>query len=368
MKYFFNLVKNIDRLLLVCPLLFALVSVTMISSITYKDDVFFSRATIVQAAAYLIGYVAIAVVLLFDYKIFERYEKHLYVLALLFQLTVYTPLGTTMNTGSRAWIDLGVTTMQPSEMVKIIFVIVFANYLSRNREGLGTFKGVCLCGLYAAPFLGVIMKEDFGSGLVLAVMCAGMVFYAGIDRRIMTRLFVAFLAAIPIAYRFMAGYQKQRIDAFLHPENLSIEATFHVNQAKIAIGSGGFFGKGLFSGTQKELNFLPVQESDFIFAVTVEELGFIGGAFVLLLYLVFLARMWRGVARAKDMYGSLIIVGMLTMIAFQVFENIGMNMGVMPVTGIPLPFVSSGGTAVVANMLALGFVLNVGIRNKTINF
>jgi rod shape determining protein RodA len=337
----------------------------MIASITYTENV---RATIVQAVAYVIGYAAIAIVLLFDYKLFERYEKSLYVFALLFQLTVYTPLGTTMSTGSRAWIDLGVTTMQPSELVKIIFVIVFANYLSRNRESLLTFKGVCLCGLYAVPFLGVIMKEDFGSGLVLAVMCVGMIFYAGIDRKIMTRLFVAFLVAVPVAYRFMADYQRQRIDAFLHPENLSIAATFHVNQAKIAIGSGGFFGKGLFSGTQKELNFLPVQESDFIFAVTVEELGFIGGAFVILLYLILLLRMWRGVSRAKDMYGSLIVVGLLTMIAFQAFENIGMNMGVMPVTGIPLPFISAGGTAVVSNMIALGFVLNVGIRNKTINF
>jgi rod shape determining protein RodA len=166
----------------------------------------------------------------------------------------------------------------------------------------------------------------------------------------------------------MEGYQKDRIDAFLHPENLSIQATWQVYQSKIAIGSGGLFGKGLFSGTQKELNFLPVQESDFIFAVMAAELGFIGGAALICLYLVFLLRLWRTVGKAKDLYGSLIVIGIVTMFAFQIFENIGMTMGLMPVTGIPLPFVSSGGTAVAANMLAVGLVLNVGIRNKTINF
>ncbi|MDR3295528.1 MAG: rod shape-determining protein RodA [Clostridiales Family XIII bacterium] len=369
MGYFFSLVKNIDKLLLVLPLLFAAVSITLIASITYTGGGLLNRATLVQGVCFVIGYFAILFILLIDYKIFERYEKLLYAASLLFLFTVYVPgLGTDMNTGSHAWIDLGVTTMQPSEIVKISFVLVFANFLSRNASHLLSLRGVFFAALYAAPFLGIIMKEDFGSGLVLAVMCVGMVFYAGIDRRLFSRLAVAFLVAIPILFRFMKDYQKRRIDAFLHPENLSIQETWQVYQSKIAIGSGGLFGKGLFSGTQKELDFLPVQESDFIFAVAVEELGLVGGAAILLLYLAFFLRIWRTVGRAKDMYGALIVVGILCMFAFQAFENIGMNMGIMPVTGIPLPLVSAGGTAVVANLIAVGFVLNVGIRNKTINF
>jgi rod shape determining protein RodA len=368
MGYFFNLVKNIDKLLLVLPLFFAAASITMIASITTDGVNLANRSVIVQSGAFIIGYVAIILVLLLDYKFYERYEKLLYVLSLLFQLTVYTPRGTDMGTGSLAWIDLGFITMQPSELVKISFVLVFANFLARRRESLATFKGIAFCVLYAAPFLALIVKEDFGSGLVLAVMCVGMVFYAGVDGKLFSRLFVAFLVMIPILYRFMDGYQKDRIDAFLHPQNLSIQATWHVLQAKVAIGSGGLFGKGLFSGTQKELNFLPVQESDFIFAVTVEELGLAGGTLVILMYFIFLLRMWRVAGRAKDMYGALIVIGILSMFVFQIFENIGMTMGVMPVTGITLPLFSAGGTSVLANMIAVGLVLNIGIRNKTINF
>jgi rod shape determining protein RodA len=355
-------------LLLVLPLFFAFASILMITSITYDGVNLLNRSIVVQAASYLIGYAAVAVVLLIDYQLFARYEKLIYVCALLFQLSVYTPVGTDMNTGSLAWIDLGITTMQPSELVRILFVLIFANFLSRMRDSLASLKGVLFSVIYAAPFLALIMKQDFGSGLVLAVMCVGMVFHAGISGKLFGRLAALFVVAVPVLYRFMADYQRDRINAFLHPENLSIRQTWQVYQAKVAIGSGGLFGKGLFSGTQKELNFIPVQESDFIFAVMVEELGFIGGAALIFLYLVFLLRLWRIGGGAKDMYGSLIVIGIVMMFAFQIFENIGMNMGVMPVTGIPLPFVSSGGTAVAANMLAIGLVLNVGIRNKTINF
>jgi rod shape determining protein RodA len=368
MGYFLNLLKRIDRLLLVLPIFFAFASILMIASITYDGVNPLNRSIVVQSASYLIGYVAIAAVLLVDYQFFARYEKLIYICAILFQLSVYTPLGTDMKTSSLAWIDLGVVTMQPSELVRILFVLVFANFLSRMRDSLASLRGVLFSVLYAAPFLALIMKQDFGSGLVLAVMCVGMVFYAGINGKLFGRLAALFLLAIPVLYRFMEGYQKERLDAFLHPENLSINATWQVHQAKVAIGSGGLLGKGLFSGTQKELQFLPVQESDFIFAVMVEELGFVGGTVLIFLYLVFLLRLWRISGKAKDLYGSLIVIGIVTMFAFQIFENIGMNMGVMPVTGIPLPFVSSGGTAVATNMLAVGLVLNVGIRNKTINF
>ena len=340
----------------------------MIVSITYDGERMLNRSVVVQAVSYLMGYVAIAAVLLVDYQLFARYEKLISICALLFQLSVYTPLGTDMSTGSLAWIDLGITTMQPSELVRILFVLIFANFLSGIRDSLASIKGVIFSMLYAAPFLALIMKQDFGSGLVLAVMCVGMVFYAGVDGKLFGRFSAAFLLALPILYRFMKGYQKERIEGFLHPENLSISATWQVYQAKVAIGSGGLLGKGLFSGTQKELNFIPVQESDFIFAVMAEELGFVGGAALVFLYLVLLLRLWRISGKAKDLYGSLIAIGIVTMFAFQIFENIGMNMGLMPVTGIPLPFVSSGGTAVAANMLAIGLVLNVGIRNKTINF
>jgi rod shape determining protein RodA len=363
-----SVLRSMDKTLVALPAFFACVSLAVIISITYNGGSYLTRSAAVQGAAFIIGYIAIFAITMVDYKSFCKYEAVIYVLSIGLQLLVYTPLGTDMGTGSRAWLNLGPLTMQPSEFVKVSFVVIFATFLSRNRKNLASIKGVLMSLAYSAPFLALIMKEDFGSGLVLAVMCVGMVFYAGIDRKLFARFAIAGALAVPILYGFMKDYQKQRIDGFLHPDNLSISATYHVYQAKVAIGSGGFFGKGLFSGTQKELNFLPVQQSDFIFAVTAEELGFIGAGAVIFLYLVFMLRMGRGISRAKDMYGALIVVGMLTMFAFQVFENIGMNMGLMPVTGIPLPLISAGGTAVVAHMSAIGFVLNVGIRNKTFIF
>lgn len=167
---------------------------------------------------------------------------------------------------------------------------------------------------------------------------------------------------------FMADYQKERIEAFLHPENLDLMGNYQVWQSKIAIGSGGLTGKGLFNGTQKELDFIPVQTSDFIFSVVGEELGLIGGIIVIALFGVLLIRMTRVIRDALDFYGALVVTGIVGMFTFQIFENIAMTMGLMPVTGITLPFLSYGGSSILSNMIALGLVLDVGIRSKSINF
>jgi len=368
MDYFKNLLKNIDKILLFLPVCFAVISIIMVGSTSYEGHFVITKDIMVQFAAYIIGTVALCIVLLFNYKTFESLEKILFVASILFLLTVYIPGLGVEHFGSRAWVNLGPVDMQPSEFVKISFVLMFSAYLTRNRGSLYTLKGVGLAGLYALPFIGIIMKEDLGTAVVMCFIFVIMIFTAGIDYKLFAKLGGTFLICMPIVYRFMASHQKERIDAFLHPDNLSLAGNYQVYNSKVAIGSGGIFGKGLFQGTQKELKFLPVQKSDFIFSVIVEELGMIGGAVVILLYTVFLYRMLKIADNAKDMYGSLIVIGILSMFCFQVFENIAMAMGIMPVTGITLPFISYGGSSVVANMVALGIVLNVGIRSKIINF
>lgn len=367
MNYFGNLLKNIDRVLIALTLCFGIISITMIGSTAYEGQFVFNKDIKVQFAAYILGAIALCVVLLFDYKTFETFEKVLYIGSVLLLLTVYTPLGVE-HFGARSWINLGVIDMQPSELVKISFTLLFAGYLTRNKGGLRTFQGVASACLYAAPFLGIIILEDLGSTIVMCVMFVAMIFYAGINIKIFGKLSTIAIIATPIMYRFMASHQKERIDAFLHPDNLSIGANYQVWMSKVAIGSGGFWGKGLFQGTQKELKFLPVQKSDFIFSVIVEELGMLGGALVIALYTAFLYRIVKIADNAKDLYGALVVIGIAAMFGFQIFENIAMAMGIMPVTGITLPFISYGGSSVVANMIALGLVLNVGIRSKTINF
>jgi rod shape determining protein RodA len=368
MDYFKNLLKNIDKVLLFLPVCFAVISIIMVGSTSYEGHFIITKDILVQFSAYCLGTVALCIVLLFNYKTFEGLEKILYAMSILFLLTVYIPGFGVEHFGSRAWVNLGPVDMQPSELVKISFVLVFASYLTRNRGELYTLKGVGMAGLYAAPFIMIILKEDLGTAVVMCFMMVVMLFCAGIDYKLFAKLGGVFCISMPILYRFMASHQKERIDAFLHPDNLGLAGNYQVWNSKVAIGSGGILGKGLFEGTQKELKFLPVQKSDFIFSVIAEELGMVGGAVVIILYTVFLYRMIKIANNAKDMYGSLVVIGILSMFCFQIFENIAMAMGIMPVTGITLPFISYGGSSVVANMIALGIVLNVGIRSKIINF
>ncbi len=368
MNYFLNLIKNIDRWLIVIVLCFLGISVVMISSTAYAGSFVLTRKIIVQLVAYALGFLILAVIVFLDYKMFETMERVIYIGSLLFLLTVYTPLGDNQF-GAQGWLQIGPLNLQPAELVKVSFILVFANYLCRHMEELHTLGSLIKCGLYLAPFVLLVLKQnDLGNALVFCVIAAVMIFMAGVDGKLYATCIGAVMACAPIAYQFMETHQKQRIDAFLNPDNLDLPGNYHVWMSKIAIGSGGLFGKGLFHGTQKELKFIPVKESDFIFAVIVEELGFIGGACVIGLYAAFLYRILKIARNAKDYYGGLIAIGIFAMFLFQIFENIGMTIGVMPVTGITLPFISYGGSSIITNMLALGLVLNISMRSKLINF
>ncbi|MGC2872173.1 FtsW/RodA/SpoVE family cell cycle protein [Ihubacter sp. rT4E-8] len=367
MNNFSNLLKNIDKIIIIIAVLLAGISILMIGS-TQIATGFLSREVIVQIAAYFIGLIAICVMLRFNYTMFFGMEKYLYILSLVLLLLVYVPGLGVEQFGARSWINVGITTVQPSEIVKILYILILAGYLSENRDMLYNFKGLIKAGIVAGPIIVIVLKEDLGSALVFAAIWVVMVFFAGIDLKVFAKFFALVLAAVPVAYVFMADYQKERIEAFLHPDNLELSGNWQVWQSKVAIGSGGITGKGLFNGTQKELDFIPVQTSDFIFSVIGEELGLIGGLIVIGLFAILLIRMASIVRDALDFYGALVVVGVIGMFTFQIFENIAMTMGLMPVTGITLPFLSSGGSSIISNMLALGLVLDVGMRSKGINF
>ncbi|MCB6992047.1 rod shape-determining protein RodA [bacterium 210820-DFI.6.37] len=356
--------KNADKLFLLLAICFASLSILMITSISLKNGHLQPRDIAVQSIAYGLGFFSMILMILFDYRKFEDISKILYAASLCLLLTVYIPgLGLVSN-GARSWINLRFTTIQPSELVKIPFTILMASYFSRRRDSLADLKGILLSALYAAPFILIVVKEDLGSAAVYCFIWVFMIFFAGIDKKIFARFSLLFFLSLPIAYRFMAAYQKKRIDAFLHPDDLSLPGNYHVWNSKVAIGSGGFYGKGLFAGTQKELDFLPVQKSDFIFSVITEELGFLGGLLVILLFALLLYRAAKVVYHAADLYGALLAIGFLGMFLFQSFENIAMTMGIMPVTGVTLPFISYGGSSVLSAMTALGLITSVGIRSR----
>ncbi len=368
MKYFRNLFAGINKSLLLLPLGLALLSILMMFSTSYQDGIVFSREVLIQTFAYLLGVIAVIFIAQLDYSVFQDIRKILYIGSILLLLLVYVPGLGVVQFGARSWIDLRFMYFQPSEIVKITFIIIFADYLQRNSKTLHSIRGVLRAMAYSAPFILIVVKEDLGSTLVFLAIWITMIFYAGIDYKILAQFAVGILLLIPISYRFLASYQKERIDAFLHPDNLSLGGNYQVFQSKTAIGSGGFFGKGLFQGTQKELEFLPVRSSDFIFSVIIEELGFIGGALVLFLYSWLMITLIRVAASAKDIFGSLIVMGVIGMLAFQIFENIAMTMGIMPVTGVTLPFLSYGGSSVLSTMIALGLVINVAIKNRGVQF
>lgn len=367
MDYFSYIYRSVDKVICAVVAVLAFISILMIGSTTV-DTGFFSRSVIVQIIAYVLGIIGSAIFLRFNYMVIRDLTKWLYVAAIVLLMLVYIPgLGVELF-GARAWIDLGFTTIQPSELVKLLFIFIMASYLDNHKDELYNFKALVKAAAVAAPIILIVLKEDLGSALVFASIWVVMVFFAGIDLKAFGKFFALFLAMVPVAYVLMADYQKERLEAFLHPDNLSLSGNYQVWQSKVAIGSGGLFGTGLFNGTQKSQGFIPVQTSDFIFSVIGEEWGLIGGMAVIVLFGILLIRMMHILYEALDFYGALIVSGVIGMFTFQIFENIAMTMGLMPVTGITLPFLSYGGSSILSNMLAIGIVLNIAVRSKKIKF
>jgi rod shape determining protein RodA len=266
--------------------------------------------------------------------------------------------------GSARWIALGPFTFQFSELAKILMIIVLANYLA-SREGkldsLGSILGACV--LVGPPLVLVMLQPDLGTSLVFAAILAGMLWMSGASLRWLAVLTAGVIAMVPIAWTYiLRDYQKERLTSFLSADKDLQGAGYQLYQSQIAIGSGGWMGKGLTNGTQAQGDFLPVQTTDFVFAILAEELGFIGamvlfGLFVLLLWRVLVAG-WR----SRDPFGTLFAAGLASMILFQLVVNVGMVMGIMPITGIPLPFVTHGGASLVSMAIGLGILQSINIR------
>ena len=368
MSAFKNLLKNVDKTLLFLPFIFVFISIVMISSTEYDGNLKMSREIIIQFAAFALGLTLFFLSFFINYKRFYAFEKLIYPLVLAFLLSVYTPLGSTQF-GTRGWLDLGLVNLQPAELSKIFFIILFASYLSRNKGKLNTVLDIIKCTLYAAPFiLLVIIQNDLGNALIYCFIAGVMIIVAGADYGATGKLLLTGALLSPLIYRVLQPHQQERILAFFYPNDTSLPGNYHVWQSKLAIGSGGFTGKGLFMGTQKGLDWLPVQKSDFIFAVIGEELGFLGGALLLVLLSLFLFRILKIGESTEDYFGELIAYGVFAMFFFQIFENIGMTMGIMHITGITLPFISYGGSSMLTNMLALALVVNVSIKSKLFSF
>lgn len=352
-------------------------SLAAIASASYSmnpdDRFFFVRR---QLLWLLLAVVAAAVVRVIDYRVLVAWAGPLYVLNLAL-LGVVVLVGREAQ-GAQRWIPLGSFAFQPSELAKFTVIVTLAAHLGRREAPLrGLLEAVPYVLHVALPMLLILLQPDLGTSLVLGAVLLGMLYAAGVPGGRLAAVVVAgvLLVAGAIWAHFAWGfplplreYQLNRLLVFLQPGRDPLGAGYHLLQSKIAIGSGDFWGKGLFYGTQNQLNFLPNRHTDFIFSVIAEELGFAGGIALLGLYCYVVYRIARVARVAPDLRGGLICVGVATMLTFHVLVNVGMTMGIMPVTGIPLPFVSYGGSALVSSMMAVGLVLNVYGRRHRIRF
>jgi len=357
-------ITNFDYILLAVIIVIFSIGVVAIASATNVQTDGITRQFKMQIISFAVGLVIIILMQLIDYELFGEFYLSIFFLSIGLLLLVYVPgLGVIRN-GARSWIHLGSIDIQTSELAKIGYIIFFSKFLEKNR-GVTSFKDIIKCGLILLPFLGLVLKQpDLGSGLVFVLITFGMMFVNGLKYRYIGLAGLLSIIGAPIIYRFLERHQQERIDAFLNPEDLTLPGNYHVMQSKITIGSGQMYGKGIFQGVYHRLDYLPVQESDFIFAVFAEEAGFVGGMALIVLYFLFLIRLLMLSYRTKDEFGSNIIVGIIFMFAFQIIENIGMTMGVMPVTGITLPFFSYGASSIVTSMIAIGLVETIYIRRK----
>ncbi len=367
--------RDLDWILLIAAFALSLMGSLLVWSASRADlasesdpQSYLKRHLINIGVALVLGFIASRI----NYRLLRAYTPVVYVASMILLLVPFVPgLGVTIA-GARAWIDvpLGLT-IQPSEFAKITVILMMAALLSerRDREEEPSAQDVLLALVVAAiPTAIILVQNDTGTVLILAAVSLSIVAVSGVRTRWLVGLIAAAILGVlaSIQLGLLQEYQVDRLTSFINPDEDVSASAYNANQARIAIGGGGLDGYGLFEGPQTQGNFVPVNESDFIFTVAGEELGFLGSALLIALMAVIL---WRAVLiawKADDLYGRLVATGVAAWLAFQMFENIGMTLGIMPITGIPLPFVSAGGTSMMATWIALGLLQTVRLHSLAV--
>ncbi len=316
-----------------------------------------------QAVFVAIGLVVLVFCAAVDYRFFLEFSPVLYMGTVLLLLAVLSPIGS-RSKGAQAWFQLGSYQFEPSEIAKIALVVCLAAYCASHRGELDGRRLMVVLGLGAIPFALIYVQPNLGTSLILLALLLSMLLIGGARPRHLLGLTLLGVIGIVVVLQLgvLKAYQVQRLTAFLDTKPNSQGSTYNLQQSQIAIGHGGTFGRGLFRGSQTNLSYVPEQHTDFIFTAVGEQLGFVGSALLLALFGWMVWRTWRTATLAKDLGGTLLCVGVLAILVFQIFVNVGMTMGIMPITGIPLPFMSYGGTATVAGFASIGLVLNVHMR------
>ena len=315
-----------------------------------------------QLIWFSMGLTVMVASLFFNYKSLDNWANLIYVVCVILLVSVFV-FGKVVG-GARRWLALGPISIQPSEMFKLVIIIVIARHYSKHADtqGVGLRKLFVPMVMTIIPLILIVKQPDLGTALLIAIIVASIKIFIKIKKRVFIFMSFFLTISVPVVWFFLKGYQKQRILTFLNPDLDPLNAGYHIIQSKIAIGSGMITGKGFLRGTQSALSFLPEQHTDFIFSVWAEEWGFIGSVGLLVLFFALILLGLNIAHRCRDSFGKILATGITIMIFWQVFINIGMVMGLMPVVGVPLPFVSYGGSSTITMMISVGLLLNISMR------
>lgn len=297
----------------------------------------------------------------FDYQILKQFSSIFFIFSLF--LLLFTFIFGNSVRGSVRWLKIGSFGFQPSELVKPFFILFFASIASKTN--FSKIKHIIIFFIFflLSDFL-IFKQPDLGSSLVVLAIWLGIILAAGVKKSYLVLSLIIFIPSCFLVWRFLQPYQQQRIISFINPEVDPLGAGYHLLQAKITVGSGQFWGQGIGKGIQNQLKFLPERQTDFIFASFSEEFGFLGSTILFLFYFILLMRILFFSKKSTHFFGSLVCLGVFVMIFFQIFVNVGMNLGIIPITGITLPLFSSGGSSLIATLISLGVVQNIGRFSK----
>lgn len=364
-NFFISYFKGYDWFLLSAAVFLCAIGLTILFSTTY--DLNISSEATRQVFNVGIGFAALFALSKIDYRMYKSYTGLFYILLILLLLSVRFFGKTAL--GATRWIDFGFFQFQPSLVAQLLMAVILSKFFADNYEEMRRFKMIFRSAVYVAiPTFLVAIQPDLGTALVFVFMWVTMIVASNAKKIYLAFFAAAGLGSLPIAWNFLKEYQKNRILTFMNPSVDPQGAGWNVNQAMIAIGSGQFWGRGLGHGTQSQLNFIPEKHTDFVFASLAEEMGFLGVFLLLSLYFLLFFRGIRIAILARDFFGTYLAIGILAMLFVHVFVNVGMNMGVMPVTGIPLPLISYGGTPILVDLAAIGILENIYARYKKIDF
>lgn len=374
-KHELKMLRYLDVPMLLIVMALGAISYMAILSAKFNEPDYAEK----QLIFYGVGFAVIIVSLLIDYRRIARLSYWFYGLGIVLLIFVFI-LGDDAK-GAQRWFELGPLRFQPSELMKIFIIFTLAKVLSDSKEiKIKSWKTIVKTAvIFLIPFALIVKQPDLGTALVFLGIIASMLLVAGLDWRvIMTLVLVAALMIgsifwlyffqMPILEKILDDHQIERIATFIDPTADVSDDSWQVTQGMIAIGSGQLLGKGFNEGTQTKGRWIPESHNDFVFAVIAEEFGFVGASVLLCLFIYLIYRMVTIALSAQDFYGAYFVAGVIGMMVFQVFQNIGMTVGLMPVTGLSLPFISYGGSSLITNMIAVGFVLNIGMRRKKILF